>query len=202
MRLIATHSPGFDPETPWVEHDSQTTAESRLFSQISARRGSPHTLREHVFTRLICPDWVNVIAFTEDGELLVVEQYRHGIDASTQEIIGGVCEADEEPLLSAQRELLEETGHASEQWLSLGFCEPNPAVQNNRCHFFLALGCRPVAELDLDPSEELRVWAYPWKEWEARLRGGGVTHALVLAAFLRLTFWEGWEAFRRTRLLD
>jgi len=200
MRLIATHSPGFDPETPWVEHDSRTTAESRLFSQIATRRGSPHTSREHVFTRLICPDWVNVIAFTEGGELLIVEQYRHGIDASTQEIIGGVCEVGEAPLLSAQRELLEETGHISDHWISLGSCEPNPAVQNNRCHFFLALGCRPVAELDLDPSEELRVWAYSWKEWETRMREGGVTHALVLAAFLRLMFWEEWEAFRRTSL--
>ncbi|MBP1628203.1 MAG: hydrolase [Holophagaceae bacterium] len=198
MRLIATHSPGFDPETPWEDRGSRTTAESRLFSQIAARRSSPHTAREHVFTRLICPDWVNVIAFTEAGELLVVEQYRHGIDASTQEIIGGVCEVGEEPLLSAQREVLEETGHATDHWVSLGFCEPNPAVQNNKCHFFLALGCREVAPLDLDPSEELRVWAYPWDEWQERMRSGSVTHALVLAAFLRLTLWEGWEAFEKT----
>jgi len=180
MRLLATHSPGFDPETPWVESDTRTTAESRLFSQIAARRSSPHTSREHVFTRLICPDWVNVIA-------------------STQEIIGGVCEPGEDPHLSARRELLEETGHATEHWISLGSCEPNPAVQNNRCHFYLALDCRAVAELDLDPSEELRVWAYGWEEWRERMASGGVTHSLVLAAFLRLTLWEGWGALQGRR---
>jgi len=193
MRLIATHSPGFDPETPWEDRGSRTTAESRLFSQIASRRSSPHTSREHVFIRLICPEWVNVIALTEAGELLVVEQFRHGIDAPTQEIVGGVCEPGEDPLCSAQRELLEETGHTSDQWISLGFCEPNPAVQNNRCHFFLALGCRPVGDLTLDPSEELRVWAYSWEEWRELMRSGCVTHALVLAAFLRLSLWEGWE---------
>lgn len=198
MRLLATHSPGFDPGTPWADQGSTTTSHSRLFRQVATTRRSPHTLREAVFTRLMCPDWVNVIAFTESGELLVVEQYRHGIDASTREIIGGVCEPGEEPLRSAQRELLEETGHASEQWIGLGYCEPNPAVQNNRCHFFLALGCREVAPLDLDPSEELRVWAYRWEEWQALMLDGGVTHALVLAAFLRLSLWEGWEALRQT----
>nr|WP_320131085.1 NUDIX hydrolase [uncultured Holophaga sp.] len=197
MRLLATHSPGFDPQTPWVEHGSTVSSDSRLFSQLAATRRSPHTAREAVFTRLICPSWVNVIAFTEAGELLVVEQYRHGIDASTLEIVGGVSEPGEEPLLSAQRELLEETGHATDQWISLGFCEPNPAVQNNRCHFFLALGCRSVADLDLDPSEELRVWAFGWAEWEQRMREGQITHALVLAAFLRLSLWEGWSGLRQ-----
>jgi 8-oxo-dGTP pyrophosphatase MutT (NUDIX family) len=142
---------------------------------------------------------VNVIAFRakkEGGELLVVEQFRHGIDASTLEVIGGVCDPEEDPTGTARRELLEETGHESPRWVSLGWCTPNPAVQNNRCHFFLALDCRPVAELHLDPSEELRVWAVPWGEWKEKLQSGEIHHALVLGAFFRLERWSGWKALQ------
>jgi 8-oxo-dGTP pyrophosphatase MutT (NUDIX family) len=200
MRLLAQHSAGFDPSTPWKEQDSSLRGASRLFDQIATRRQSPHTERSHEFTRLLCPEWVNVVAFTpaqEGGELLVVEQFRHGIDAPTFEIVGGVCDSGEDPFHSAARELKEETGFVSDDWVALGSCTPNPAVQNNHCHFFLAMNCRSTGHLELDPSEELRVWAVPWKEWQDMLRIGEIHHALVLAAFLRLYAWEGWGDLRR-----
>ena len=201
MHLLAQHSAGFDPSRPWKEQGSTLRGASRLFDQVAVKRLSPHTDLAHEFTRLICPEWVNVIAFTapeKGGELLVVEQYRHGIDAPTFEIVGGVCDPDEAPFQSAMRELQEETGHVSENWVSLGSCTPNPAVQNNRCHFFLAMDCRSTGPLKLDPAEELRVWAMPWQEWLAMLRTGEVHHALVLAAFLRLYTWEGWDGLRKS----
>ena len=82
------------------------------------------------------------------------------------------------------------------RWIALGSCAPNPAVQDNRCHFFLGLECEQVAALDLDPSEELRVWAAPWTEAEAMLREGRIEHALVQVALLRMFLWEGWPELR------
>jgi len=149
---------------------------------------------------LACPEWINVIAVRAlalGGELIVVEQFRHGSDRATLEIVGGVCEPGEAPETTARRELREETGHVSDQWVALGSCAPNPAVQDNRCHFFLALECRPEGPLALDPSEEIRVWAVPWPEWKAMLAEGRVDHALVLAAFARLFLWDGWPALSR-----
>ena len=183
-----------DPDRPWDELEVSVRRDSRIFKQIVARRKSPHTDREHEFYRLEGPDWVNVIAFTEALELLVVEQFRHGIDRSTLEIPGGGCDPGEAAVVSAQRELEEETGYRSEHWVSLGSCTPNPATQANRCHMFLALDCRPEEALTLDLAEELRLWAFSWKEWEARLRTGEIHHALVLTAFFKLRLWEGWEA--------
>jgi 8-oxo-dGTP pyrophosphatase MutT (NUDIX family) len=130
-----------------------------------------------------------------------VEQFRHGIDASTLETIGGLCDPEEAPALSAQRELLEETGFQAGRWVELGSCAPNPAIQNNRCHFYLALDCVPVAGLDLDPSEELRVWAAPWAEVDLMLRDGRMDHALVLVAMLRLFQWPGWESLKADLLI-
>ena len=200
MRMLAQHSPTFDPATPWIDCATPSDAVSHLFRNVLVRRRSPHTEREHDFTRLLCPEWVNMIAFTTAAagmEMLLVEQFRHGIDASTVEVVGGVCDPGEDPAESARRELLEETGHTAGQWVDLGSCVPNPAVQNNRCHFFLALDCTSVAELDLDPSEELRLWAASWSEVRTLLRDGGMAHALVLAAFLKLFLWPGWTALQQ-----
>ena len=198
MRLLAQHPEAFDPATPWIQEDESVRQDSRLFRQVVARRRSPHTGREHAFYRLQGPDWVNVIAFTGGGELLVVEQFRHGIDAPTLEIPGGSCDEGETPRQSAERELREETGYAAEAWIDLGHCAPNPATLSNRCHSFLALDCEPAGDggLSLDHAEELQVWAFPWPEWEARLRRGDIEHALVLTAFFKLEGWEGWPDLR------
>lgn len=196
MRLLHAHPEGFDPARPWPQDAESIRQDSRLFRQIVARRRSPHTGLSHDFYRLQGPEWVNVIALTPEGELLVVEQFRHGIDAPTLEIPGGGCDPGEAPLASARRELREETGCTAEQWVELGSSTPNPATQNNRCHHFLALACQPAGGLVLDAAEELRVWACSWREWQDRLRSGDIHHALVLAAFLRLQHWEGWPALR------
>lgn len=197
MRLLHCHPEGFDPATPWPQESESVRQDSRLFRQIVAQRRSPHTGFQHAFCRLQGPDWVNVVAFTREGDLLVVEQFRHGIDAPTLEIPGGGCDPGETPEDAARRELREETGFVSEHWVALGFCTPNPATQNNRCHTFLALDCDPDGPLELDSAEELQVWACNWKEWQERLRSGKVHHALVLSAFLMLSHWDGWPDLQR-----
>lgn len=197
MRLLHRHPEGFDPATPWVQESESVRQDSLLFRQIVAQRRSPHTGRQHAFYRLQGPDWVNVVAFNQAGELLVVEQFRHGIDDSTLEIPGGGCDGGENPEAAARRELREETGFASDHWVALGSCTPNPATQNNRCHTFLALDCDSQGDLELDPAEELQVWACTWPEWQARMRRGEIHHALVLSAFQLLSLWEGWPDLLR-----
>lgn len=195
MRFLARNPRDFDPGRPWIETSRTSREDSRIFRQVIARRASPHTGREHDYFRLEGPDWVNVVAFTplaEGGELLVVQQFRHGIDEATFEIPGGGCDPGEAPLASARRELAEETGFVSETWIPLGHCTPNPATQCNRTHSFLALDCRRESDLDPDFTEELALFACGWKEWEGMLRRGEVHHALVLTAFLKLSLWEGW----------
>lgn len=128
-------------------------------------------------------DWVNVIALTKDGKILLVKQYRQGVDDVTLEIPGGAVHIGEDPKLAAIRELREETGHEAGSFESLGVVQPNPAIQSNRCHIYLAKDCVKVGEPELDPLEELEVEAHQSEEVLAMLKDGRIQHSLVLAAF-------------------
>jgi 8-oxo-dGTP pyrophosphatase MutT (NUDIX family) len=99
-------------------------------------------------------------------------------------------DSGEEALESAQRELREETGYASSQWIRLGVAEPNPAIQNNRCTTFLALNAEVVGPLEPDENEEIDVVTMSWDEIKAKVISGEIRHAIVLTAFY---FYENWK---------
>lgn len=146
---------------------------------------SPRTGDEGRYVVLECPDWVNVIATTVDGQVILVRQYRHGIDAVELEIPAGMVGDGEEPLAAAQRELAEETGYSGGQWTLLGRVRPNPAYQNNWCYNFLAEGVSLTGEPHLDPGEAISVELHPLAETSELIASGAITHALMLNAF----FW-------------
>ena len=90
---------------------------------------------------------------------------------------------DGSPLEAAKRELLEETGYEAGEWHDLGAVRPNPAILDNHCYLFLALGARRVADLKLDEAEELEVSLHDLKDIPGLIRGQSIQHALVVAAF-------------------
>ena len=103
------------------------------------------------------PDWVNAFALTEEGDVLMVKQYRHGIEQVCIELPGGVAEKGETPEEAVQRELLEETGYSFEKFECLGKVCANPSTTNNFTYMFLATGGKKIAEQKLDKNEELLV---------------------------------------------
>lgn len=103
------------------------------------------------------PEWVNVIAITEDGKFVMVQQYRHGLQNVYTELVAGVTEPGEEPLEAAQRELLEESGYSGGRWELLTVIGQNPSACNNLTHCFLARGVRKTAGQDLDATEDINV---------------------------------------------
>lgn len=131
-----------------------------------------------------CPDWCNVIAETEAGDLVFVWQYRFGTDALSLEIPGGVIDPGEAPEAAALRELREETGYeASSGSLELlSVVEPNPALQGNKCFTYVARGARLVGPTAFDDLEDLEVALVPRVDIAALLDSGQVTHALVVSA--------------------
>lgn len=104
------------------------------------------------------PDWVCVMAVTENDQVILVRQYRHPFGKVVMEIPGGVIDPeDAAPVAAARRELLEETGYAFEQFYSLGAVSHNPSTSTNLTHMFLATGGKYLQPQQLDFNEEIEV---------------------------------------------
>jgi len=120
-------------------------------------------------------DWVNVIAVTHDRNVLLVEEYRHGAGRTVFELPSGtVAGPGETPRAAMQRELLEETGFASEHWFDIGSFYANPARQTNRVHSFVALDARKVSAPTLDDGEDILTHEIAWDAFAAELRDGSL----------------------------
>lgn len=137
---------------------------------------------EHDAFTLRFSDWVSIAAVTTSGLFILVRQHRHGIDDVTIEPAGGIVDAGEDPAHTAIRELIEETGYTAEAPESLGWVYPNPALQTNRSHLFLARGAVPappeLSHHQNDEHESTEAVVMTRDEVVAALRDHQITHAL------------------------
>jgi 8-oxo-dGTP pyrophosphatase MutT (NUDIX family) len=145
---------------------------------------------EHNFYCIEAVDWINIIPLTAQGEVVMIEQYRHGADEVTLEIPGGMVDEGERAEVAATRELLEETGYRAREVRLLGRTRPNPAIQNNWLYSFLAHDCRFEQEPVFDSSEWTVVRLIPLADIPALIAEGAITHALVIAAFHWLSLYQ------------
>ncbi len=130
------------------------------------------------------PNWAAVVCLDTDDHLVFVEQYRHGIGRLSLELPAGVIEPDETPLDGARRELIEETGYASENWVTLGACATDPSNHSNYAHLFVARNAYPAQEQALDNEEVIRVRRLPMASLPAMLDAGEMVHGIHLTALL------------------
>lgn len=131
------------------------------------------------------PDWVNVIAITEDGLFVMERQYRHGLGKTCFEIPAGVVEAGEDPLVAAKRELQEETGYAGGEWREIMTVSGNTSATSNISHCFLARGVRKVSGQELDRTEDIQVHLLSKEDVFSLLEGNEIRQSLMAAPLWR-----------------
>jgi 8-oxo-dGTP pyrophosphatase MutT (NUDIX family) len=179
----------------WEKLGEASLLKTRVFEVRSVRCRHPGRRTERDFIVVDPPDWVNVLALTPDGRLVLVRQFRFGADAFSLEIPGGVIEPGEEPVAAGLRELEEETGFTGTGARLMGSVHPNPAIQSNRCHFVLVEQAVRAAEMAWDADEEIEVTTAPVDDVLAWARSGKITHGLVLNALL--LFEPRWAELKR-----
>ena len=190
--LSPSPSPPASPSPQaWRLKTSETVADCRVFRVRRDVSADPRGGREHDFYVIEAPDWINVIPLTDDEKVVMIEQYRHGTGEVMLEIPGGMVDAGESPAATAARELLEETGYEAREVLRLGSLHPNPAIQNNRLHTFVARGAEFRGVPAFDGTEHTVVRLVPLADVPGLIAGGRVTHALVVAAFQMLSLSKG-----------
>lgn len=131
------------------------------------------------------PDWINVVAVTTDGQLVLIRQYRHGAAGVHYELCAGVVDPGEDPLATAQRELLEETGFDGGNWQLLLTLSANPGTHTNTTFCYLATGVELKQAQTLELTEEITVHLVSAERALEIVETGQMLQALHVAPLLR-----------------
>lgn len=137
---------------------SRRLYEGRVFDLVEQELVLPSGLRQH-WGLVEHPGAVAIAAVTEDGEMLVVHQFRPAASGWTEEIPAGRLDPGEAPLEAARRELEEETGYQAERWRELCSFMPAPGFCSEVLYLFEAQGLTqvPGGGLSCDEDEEIEV---------------------------------------------
>lgn len=130
------------------------------------------------------PGAVVIIPVLPNGKLIFERQYRYPVGRVMLELPAGKIDPNEAPLLTAKRELQEETGHAAEQWRHLGTMHPTIGYANERIEIFLAEGLRSLGQNNLDEGEFLELLELSMDEAMEAVRKGVLTDGKTLSALL------------------
>ncbi len=135
------------------------------------------------------PGAAAVIPVDDEGNVIMVRQYRAPVHRLTLEIPAGKLDsAEEDPFECAKRELSEETGFAADHWRKLTVLETTPGFCNERIHIYLATGLKP-GDTHPDEDEFVATVRVPLKEAVAKVldgtfRDGKTALALMMASAL------------------
>ena len=167
---------------PWQVLDSKQLISERWLQlrEDRVRLANGHEIeRFHVIHG---PDWASVLCVTNDSEVVLVRQYRHGIASASLELPAGVIEPDETPEAAARRELVEETGYEADDWVCIQNVSTEPARHTTRAHFFCARGARLTRAAAPEESEVLELVKVPLADLKRLASDGSIVHGVHIGA--------------------
>jgi ADP-ribose pyrophosphatase len=171
---------------PWVKRGDEDLVDCQVFRVMRRKLYHPGRQTEGEFYIIGSRPWVNVLALTPNGHVVLVRQYRYGSEQMSVEPPGGMFEEGESPIEAGERELYEETGYRGKNARIIGQVHPNPAILNNICYFVLVEDARKEGETEWDEHEEMDILTVPWQEALAMAAKGEITHSLAVCALFYL----------------
>lgn len=134
------------------------------------------------------PGAVAIVALFEDGSILLERQFRYPHRRDFIEVPAGKVDPGEAHLVTAKRELLEETGYAAAEWTRLGVIHTAIAYTDEAIELFLAKTLTK-GESKLDAGEFLETFIVPFEEAIGMIRDGKITDAKTVTALLWVEKW-------------
>lgn len=131
------------------------------------------------------PGAVMILALLDETTLLLERQYRYPLQRHFYELPAGKMEADEAPLLTAQRELVEECGYEAGSWRHIATMHPCIGYSDERLELYLARELTHVGHA-LDDGEFLEVVPTNISEALNRVRAGEITDVKTVIGLLWL----------------
>lgn len=163
---IDYHCPGFDVRRDAVELPDGTDAEYHYVDE---------------------PPAVVILPFTAEGDVIVIDEWRQAVGRVNRGLPAGSVEPEDAADLeaAAARELEEETGYEAAAFDHLLTVEPTNGIANSVHHHFLARGCQPTGERDLDPNESIRVEITGYDDLLAAVVDGDLRDGRTVTAVLQ-----------------
>ncbi len=162
----------------WTVLDSTYISNHQYFTARRDRCETPSGKIVPEYFVVELPPSVCVLPITQEGDVVMIRQYRHPLGEVILEIPGGFLDPGEDPGEAAKRELMEETGYAFDELIPLGKTAANPGVLNNYTYLYLATNGRRVQEQHLDPNEEIEIVRIPFKEVVEMVRQGKMVQSM------------------------
>ncbi|WP_144904361.1 NUDIX hydrolase [Halobellus captivus] len=140
------------------------------------------------------PPAVVVLPFTPEGDVVVIEEWRQAVGRINRGLPAGSAEPDDDDLVAvAHRELTEETGYEAETVEKLFESEPANGLLNSAHHYFVARGCTPTAEQNLDFNESIRVDLVDYDDLLGEVVDGDIRDGRAILGLTRYELVDRWS---------
>ncbi len=164
----------------WSLLNSAVHASCRIFNVMRQTFRHPKTEKESDFFVIHTSNWANICALTPDREVVMVRQYRFGVQELVWEFPGGIIDPGEDPVEAAVRELREETGFEGEHARVMATVWPNPALFNNICTLVRVDNAAMRHDLNWDEHEEIEVGTFSIDTLKGWAHSGEFKHSIAL----------------------
>lgn len=170
----------------WKTINSETIVSDKYCTVKRNQVQLPDGAEINDFYTVTISDAALVVAITSDSHIILKREYRFACGEDILECPAGMVESGEDPLTTAKRELLEETGYVSDQWTWFGATRESTSKLTNRMWLFMARDCKKVSDQRLDRNEQVEVIRIPLAEavemvMENQINANSSAHAILKA---------------------